>query len=70
VSTTIERRELIDWAVRLVAVQSGMSRNDALRLLRDTAEATDTPVEDVAELVVDGTVSPERPWSRHSVHTS
>ncbi|MGO9875171.1 MAG: ANTAR domain-containing protein [Acidimicrobiia bacterium] len=69
-STTIERCELIDWAVRLVSVQSDVSPADALRLLQNTAEQTDTPLEYVAELVVDGTVSPERPWSRHSVHTS
>ncbi len=60
-STTIEECELVSWATMLIAVQAGVSHADARRLMRITAEQTDTPLEDVAELVVNGTVDFDAP---------
>jgi hypothetical protein len=53
--------ELVDWAALLVSVQAGCSLDDALTLLRNTAEATDLTPEDVAELVVNGSVTFDEP---------
>jgi hypothetical protein len=56
-TTTIETCELVDWAVRLVAVQTDVSRDDALTVLREIANATDATVDEVAELVVMSRIS-------------
>jgi len=51
---TLEASELVDWAARLVSVQAGASLDDAHTLIRNTAEATDATIDEVAEEVVSG----------------
>jgi AmiR/NasT family two-component response regulator len=50
-------RDLVDWAARLVAVEAGCSFDDAYALMRNTADASDTTIECVADEVVAGRVS-------------
>jgi AmiR/NasT family two-component response regulator len=59
--TTIEDRELVAWATLLVSVQARCSHDDARALIRRTAAATDTTLEDVADLVVNGRVRFDEP---------
>jgi AmiR/NasT family two-component response regulator len=50
-----------DWAavreaLSLISQQASCTMEEALVLLRDTAESTDESIETVAEMVLDGTV--------------
>lgn len=53
---TLEVSELLDWAALIVSVQARCSLDDARTLIRNTAEATDETLEQVADLVVNGPV--------------
>jgi len=53
---TLEVSELINWAALIVAVQASVSLDDARTMLRRTAEASDTNMDEVADLVVNGSV--------------
>lgn len=55
--TTVQTSNLLlDCAALLMAMDAGVSHGDARRLMQLTAEQCDTPLEEVAELVVSGAV--------------
>jgi AmiR/NasT family two-component response regulator len=55
------RFDVVEWAAVLVSMEAHVSVEDARDLIRTTAATTNTPVEDVAELVVNGTVEFDEP---------
>ncbi|MGO9874239.1 MAG: hypothetical protein ACLPVY_10610 [Acidimicrobiia bacterium] len=50
------RFDVVEWAAVLVSMKARISVEDARGLIRTAAEQTDTSLEDVADLVVNGTV--------------
>jgi len=53
--------EVVYQAQGMVSVQAGYSMDDALALLRNTAEAAEVSLEDLAVSVIDRTVRFDRP---------